>query len=176
MSAYDRRWMTMVLCFVLAGGFLAAAEAPSQASFVGSFDDTTPSGAGSWTVRGSWSLHVIGVSGKADFTAALTMARSDYWVLTTGADASDPATRNAHTHHVGVENGLVSEIANGFRVTGMARVTSNGNLAFGGMVLVQVDITGGTNVETSNVKVTFGGAAAGHFGSQPINGIVSGAR
>ena len=176
MSAFGKRWMTMVLCLVLAGGFIASAKAPTQTSFVGNFDDTTPSGAGSWTVRGSWSLQVLGASGKADFNAALTMVRSDHWVLTTGADASDPVTRNAHTHHIGVEDGLVSEIPNGFRVTGMARVTSNGNLAFGGMVLVQVDVTGGTSVATSNVKVTFGGAAAGHFGAQPINGVVSGAK
>jgi hypothetical protein len=162
----------MVVGLVFAGSMALVAQQAMPKNLAGDFDDTTPSPAGSWRMGGGWTLQVKGESGKADFTAALTMFRSDYWVISTAADATNPATRGGHTHHVGLEDGLVSEITDGFRVSGMARVTGNGNLAFGGPVLIQVDITGGNSVSTSNIKLTFGGAGAGHFGPQAINGVV----
>jgi hypothetical protein len=38
---------------------------------------------------------------------------------------------------------------------------------------VQIDVIGGSLVAFSNVTLTFGGAAATHFGSNPIAGVVS---
>jgi hypothetical protein len=35
-----------------------------------------------------------------------------------------------------------------------------------------VCVTGGTQVESSNITLVFGAPASGHFGSQPINGAV----
>ena len=33
-------------------------------------------------------------------------------------------------------------------------------------------LTGGAQVESSNITLVFGAPASGHFGSQPINGAV----
>lgn len=176
MNIRNSRWVAGIGALVLAGSVTLAAQSPTQTSFNGTFDDTTPSGAGSWEVRGTWSLQVLGSSGKADFSAALTMIRSDLWVISTAADPNSPAARNAHTHHVAVKDGLVTAIDGGFRVTGGIAATSNGNAAFGTQSTLQIDIVGGNSVELSNIKMTFGGAAANHFGAQPVNGVIRGAK
>jgi hypothetical protein len=86
---------------------------------------------------------------------------------------SDNPARAAHTHHVAVDNGEVTPLANGFRISGAARVTSNGNLAgFSGSPVV-IEVTGGNTLPFSNVSVTFGGGAAAHFGDQPLHGVVT---
>jgi hypothetical protein len=51
-------------------------------------------------------------------------------------------------------------------------LTSNGSLAAFSGSLVDIEITGSRAVPFANVAVTFGGAAAGHFGPQPIKGVV----
>ena len=76
-------------------------------------------GGGPWIVHGPWTLEIQGESGKADFSAALSMVRSDN------------TTRSAHTHHVGLTNGDVTPIAGGYRITGAATMTSNGPFAAG---------------------------------------------
>lgn len=154
----------------------ALAQTPKPMKFRGSINDFTPASvgpAGPWEVRGEWSLQVKGDSGKANFSASLTMVRSDYWVLTNAADVNDPSGRVPHTHHVTVVDGAVTPIANGFRVSGTATVTGSGNPApFGLSSPLQIDITGGSVVAFSNVKLTFGDPAAGHLGSQPLDGVV----
>jgi hypothetical protein len=35
-----------------------------------------------------------------------------------------------------------------------------------------INVTGGTTAAYSNIALTFGGVAAGHFGGQPVNGNV----
>lgn len=143
---------------------------PSDATNLsGIIHDHTAVTAGSWELQGEYSLKTKG-NGKADFSAILTMERSDYWALTSG---SDPNARSAHTHHVTLADGTVTPITGGFEVSGMAAITANGNVApFGLYSPVVIDITGGDTVTLSNIKVTFQGAAAGHFGSAPLSGAV----
>jgi len=68
-----------------------------------------------------------------------------------------------------------------FVVTGQADITGNGTAApfqtKGGVTTLstlQVCITGGTEVQYSNVTLTFASKApaTGHFGSLPIHGVV----
>lgn len=152
-----------------------AQDTPSK--FRGLINDYTPSTvSGPWEIRGEWSLHVNWNSAKANFSAALTMERSDQGVLLNGAgDFTTPAGRRAHTHHVRLVNGDVTPLTNGFRVTGMATVAGNGGVPpdFAPLSPVQIDIVGGTIVQFSNIKLSFGDPAAGHLGTFPFNGVVS---
>jgi hypothetical protein len=160
---------------VLAVCIGALAQTPTLMNFRGLINDYTPASvSGPWEVRGQWSLKVKGDSGTADFSAALTMVRSDLGVT----DLNSPAARNAHTHHITVVNGTVTPLTNGFRVSGPATITGNGNYPppFGGSSTLQIDIVGGNSVAYSNIKLTFGGDAAGHFGSQAVNGVVRSAK
>lgn len=118
-------------------------------------------GQGPWHIVGDWSLAVKGQSGLVDFVASLTMVRS-----TNEARAS-------HTHHVGIINGDAVPIANGYRITGNAIITGNGATAAFSGSRVDVEITGAGLLPLANAKVTFGGAAVGHFGDQPLDGVVT---
>jgi hypothetical protein len=172
-------WIVCACTLVLVMSIGALAQAPVQVKLSGVINDYTPETivpfVGPWEIRGDWSLKVKGDSGKADFSAALTMVRSDYWVLTFGADPEDPSLRRPHTHHITLVDGDVTPITNGFRVTGMATITTNGSPDFSPSSL-QIDITGGSLVVFSNIHVTFGSPASGHFGSQPLDGVVGGSR
>jgi hypothetical protein len=128
-------------------------------------------GVGAWFVSGEWSLHVQGSSGKADFTASLLGVRSDLWVLQAGADPTTTA-RSPHSHHVGIVNGEVTTIPNGFKVSGTATITANGSVTPYSSAPVEVEITGGNLLEFSNMKLTFLGVAIDHFGSQAYDGVV----
>jgi hypothetical protein len=142
-------------------------------SFVGCFNDYTPQNVGGpWEVRGQWFLALDRESGTADFSAALTMVHSDLGV--TNGDLNNPKARAAHTHHITLVGGTVTALTNGFRVTGTATITGNGNYPppFGGSSSLQIDITGGNTVTFSNIQMSLMGDAATHFGSQPINGVV----
>ena len=154
----------------------AVAQVPGDVRLRGTLSDYTPASvSGPWEVRGQWSLQLRGMSGTADFSAALTMGRSDLGVmLNGGGNLNSPSARTAHTHHVIVSNGIVTPLANGFRVTGAATITGNGNFPppFGGSSTLQIDVTGGNSVTLSNIKLTFGGDAATHFGTNPISGVV----
>ena len=147
-----------------------ASEAPGKLG--GVINDYVESG-GSWHVNGDWSLSMKGDSGKADFFASLIMLRSDLWVFMTGADPGNPALRTPHTHHVGLLDGTVTAIANGWRISGNAVITGNGNVGGLSPSPIVVEITGGNTVAAANVKVTFSLPAAGHFGTQPIEGVVT---
>jgi hypothetical protein len=152
------------------------ATAQTPTIFSGVFNDYTPASVGGpWEVRGQWLLTVNGDSGTANFSAVVTMERSDLGVIQNGGgDLNNPAARSAHTHHITVVSGAVTPLANGFRVAGAATITGNGNYPppFGGNSTVQIDVTGGNTVAFSNVKLSFVGDASGHFGSQPVNGVV----
>jgi hypothetical protein len=147
----------------------------------GSIHDFTTPMAGNWTIHGDWSLDMTGGPDAAVFTAELSMERSDlFFVQTPTADPNSLPTRNPHTHHISVI-GTVTTIPGGFRVTSQAdETTITGNGApptFEKTVpptsTLQIDVTGGSLVAFSNVTLTFGGAAATHFGSNPIAGVVS---
>jgi hypothetical protein len=89
----------------------------------------------------------------------------------TGGDPNNPKSRNADTHHIMVSDATVTSLANGFRVSGPATITGNGNFPppFGPNTTVQIDVLGGNTVDLSNIKLTFIGDAATHFGTQPVN-------
>ena len=132
--------------------------------------------AGPWDVHGVWSLTLKGDSGKADFSAALSMEESDYWVLANAKDPNDPQLRNPHTHHINVVDAIVTPLPNGgFRLTGgTTTITANGvnPPPFGPNSGVQIDITGGAAVPYSNIALTLLGDATAHFGTQPLEGVV----
>src|SRR5437867_7473062 len=94
------------------------ADTEVRKRFAGVINDYTATldSGGPWHVSGEWSLSLEGDSGKGNFSAALGMVR-----------AENPA-RAAHTHHVTLVDGEVTLLANGFRISGAAEITSNGNL------------------------------------------------
>ncbi len=49
---------------------------PSEMTLTGQINDHTTATLGSWEIHGVWTLNVRGNSGKADFTAALSMERA----------------------------------------------------------------------------------------------------
>ena len=162
------------LALVLGAG--AFAQNANSMKLRGVINDYTPAPlSGPWEVRGQWALEVKGDSGTADFTASLTMERSDQGViLSGGGDFTTPAGRHAHTHHVILSNGQVTPLPNGIRVTGTAIVSGNGGQApdFTPLSPVQIDITGGSLLQFSNIKLSFGGPASTHLGTQPYSGVV----
>jgi hypothetical protein len=126
---------------------------------------------GPWEVRGPWSLIVNRETGTADFSAALTMELSDYSQNATTVDA--PGARSQHTHHIAVVGGTVTSLATGgFEVMGPVTITKDGSPAPLAASTAVIDITGGTDVEFSNITVTFKGGAPVHFGAQAIHGVV----
>jgi hypothetical protein len=176
--------MRIIAVLALAAGSGALAQTPDQMKFHGVINDYTPASVGGpWEVRGHWSLVVKGKFGKADckadFSAALTMERSDLGVMQNGGgDLDNPMDRMAHTHHVTLVDGEVTSIPGGIQVTGPATVTANGAFPppFGpDLPTVTITITGGTgenSVPFSNVSLLFGTPAASHFGTFPLHGVV----
>ena len=163
---------TAIAIAVVASDSGTKAQTAEAANLSGIIHDFTSASFGSWEINGEWSLALKGDSGHADFSAVLAMIKSDYWLFTApGADPENPAARSPHTHHISLVDGTVTTSTNDLRVTGPIAITANGN-PFGSSSSIQVDITGGNSVPFSNVKVTFGGDAAMHFGSQPLDGVV----
>lgn len=162
----------------------ALAQTSQIEHFSGTINDYTPATgvSGPWEVSGTWSLDLSNGSTKATFSAALTMGRSDMGVLLNGATGGGsldvPAQRNAHTHHMVLVDGSVTFIPNGFEVTGPITITGNGKYPppFGTPSTATIDIVGGNSVTFSNIKLSLAGAAATHFGTQPINGVIRSAK
>ena len=155
---------------------------------------------GPWVMHGTWSLDLKGRSGLADFSAAMTMELSDHamevaianGVITGGVPTTfdDPETRIPHTHHITMKDATVSyntstcpvytspPVPNAvFMVTGWASITGNGAPApFSKndtvLSMLQVCVSGGSDVPFSNVTLVFGSPASGHFGSQAIHGVI----
>ena len=174
------RSLALVGVLVAVAGTGGLAHGSKSFHLAGLINDYTIPTFGSWEVRGVWSLDAREESNRADFTAELTMERSDlYFVNTPGADAGNLATRNAHTHHITLRDAEVTPIPGGFRVSGVAGmtiITGNGSTApfetNPPTSTLQIDVTGGNLVTFSNVALTFGGAAVKHFGSDPVAGVV----
>lgn len=153
---------------VLASSVVALAQTVRLTGLIGDYTPQTSTD-GPWVLRGEWSLQVTD-AGTANFSAVLTMVRSDEGAITHGGlDA--PSARKAHTHHISLKNAAISPITNGFKVVGPATITGNGSPVFSPSQL-EVDITGGTQVQFSNIKLIFQAPAAGHFGTQALNGVV----
>jgi hypothetical protein len=103
-------------------------------------------------------------------------------------DPTNPATRSPHTHHITLTNAAVTydtsvcpanspaTTGSGVVVTGTATTSGNGGPAsfeLKGASTLQICITGGTEVEFSNVTLVYTGPATGHFGTQPIHGVIT---
>jgi hypothetical protein len=184
-------WMVRVIAVLgLATGTVAFAQLPQRALFQGTLNDYTPASppvSGPWEVRGAWSLVVNGRTNKADFSAALTMERSDQGAIAnaptppTGTNPLDnPALRSAHTHHITLLNGKIARITNGFTVMGPATITKDGVFPppFGPVLpTLTITITGGVpnvkgDVVFSNISVVFGPPGDMHFGTNPLHGVI----
>lgn len=148
---------------VLAGSSQTLAQQPPPNRVEGVLNDYTADldGQGPWHIVGDWSVVLKGQSGRVDFIASLTMVRATNTV------------RASHTHHVGIIDGEVTPLANGYRITGNAVITGNGATAAFSGSRVDVEVTGGALLPLANAKVTFGGGAIGHFGDQPLDGVVT---
>jgi len=182
------RCVTQVGVFVLAVniGALAQNWTPDRLpeKFSGQINAYTPTTTkaptGPYEIRGSWSMNLKREGTKADFSAAVNMILSDGWVLTnsTVPPNFDPSTRNAHTHHIWMTDAEVTMLPNNaIQVSGTATVTLNGGpTPFAQQSPLTVVITGGgtgpDDVEYSNVTLTFTGPASGHFGTEPLPGVV----
>ena len=100
------RWIALVGLLVVAGASRRPAQAQKDDHFnglhlTGSINDFTTPTFGAWVVQGIWSLDMTGGPNGPDFTAELTMERSDlFFSLTPTANPNNLATRNAHTHHI----------------------------------------------------------------------------
>src|ERR1700678_4267244 len=120
-------------------------SAPSPVHYSGLLNDYTPSAAvtrgGPYEMRGKWSLDVDKRRGIARFSAAMNMVTSDYGIVQNTVNKDDPTTRGAHTHHISVTEGVVSDdwasscpalsppVTGGFVVRGPAFITGNGSSA-----------------------------------------------
>jgi hypothetical protein len=176
-------------------GAFAMAIALSQAQdlrpvkFSGQLHDYSPStvSGGPYEMRGEWTLDVTR-GGNANFSADMAMETSDYGITgATQVDPTNPATRSPHTHHISMTNVTVSydtsvcpansppTTVSGLVVNGTATTSGNGGPASfesKGPSTLQVCIMGGSEVTYSNVTLVYTGPATGHFGSQPIHGVV----
>jgi hypothetical protein len=195
-------WVARGLFLVFGLGLCSLAQGQRPVYFSGTINDFTPAHAasgkpsGPWELHGNWSLHLNRHSATANFSAALTMENSDYWLLINPnppADPDMPATRTPHTHHITMKDAQVTwdpsvvssgcptasyipPTTSGFMITGMASITGNGGYPpfapEGQLSQLTVCVTGGTHVGSSNITLVLGAPASGHFGMQPINGVV----
>jgi len=147
-------------------GFVQAQDL-RRVTFIGTLNDYSPStvSGGPWEMRGEWSLDLLGT---ANFSADFSMETSDYGITdSTQVDPTNPATRSPHTHHVVMNNVTVSFDTS----TCPANKPASTGESMGPSTL-QVCIIGGSNVEYSNLTLVYTGPATGHFGTQPIHGVV----
>jgi hypothetical protein len=194
-------WSVGACVLVLALGTGVVAQDRSPEHFRGIINDFTAAHAkgkpsGPWELHGVWRLDSSWDRNMADFSAALTMENSDYWLLINSnppADPDSPVTRTPHTHHITMKDAQVTwdpslvstgcpsasynpPTTTGFMVTGSASITGNGGYPpfapQGQLSPLTVCITGGTQARFSNITLVFGTPASGHFGSQAINGAV----
>ncbi len=164
-------------------------RSPRHAHYGGWLNDYTPSAAvvkgGPYEMRGKWSLDVDERHGTATFSAAMNMETSDYGIAQNTVNKDDPTTRGAHTHHIEMTDGIVSDdwttscpafspaVTGGFVVRGSAFVTGNGGPApFGNPSQLTICVLGGNNVMFSNMTMAFGTPASSHFGKQAVHGVV----
>lgn len=183
----------------------AVAQNPHELTLSGTISDYTPPAVGAiWEMHGIWSLKVHPDSGTADFQAALNMEHSDagsangtltrnphthHITLKDAQFISDPSYVAANCPTT--NSPYNPKTTTGFAVVGLASTTGNGaNAPFaaqGQQSQLTVCVTGSDQVEFSNITLVFPATkdvagtdvpnpAAGHFGTQPINGVVRSAR
>jgi hypothetical protein len=177
------------MVLVLAAGSLLAQELRNVhlSGVINDYSPSTVSG-GPYEIRGQWSVDV-NRSGSVDFSADLNMQTSDYGITgATQVDPANPATRSPHTHHITMTNAKVSydmsvcpanspaTTSAGFVINGPATTAGNGGPApfeAKGASTLQICITGGSQVQFSNITMLYTGPATTHFGTQPIHGVVN---
>jgi hypothetical protein len=181
--------VTSVLAFAAGIGALAQGSMPAE--FSGVIHDYSPvagsGGATAWEVRGPWSLKLNEEAGTASFSAALTMELSVVGQSPANVEGSVLAQ---HTHNITMKNATVTYNPTNcpsasattppynaqIEINGTASVFANGSVApFGQYSDLQICIAGGKGdpkVPFSNVTLVFQKPAAGHFGPQPIHGVV----
>ena len=177
-KAFGRTVLTIAV-LVLAASVGAPAQTASLTTFVGEINAYSPqatssTGAvtGPYEIRGPWSLTLKGAT-TADFSTDLNMEESDGWCMTQNGSNFDPSARGAHTHHVSLVNAAVTTITNGFQITGSATIMGNGSISTTlSPSVLTVQVTGGTDRKYSNISLTFASPASGHFGTEPVAGVV----
>jgi hypothetical protein len=175
------------------GALVLSAGAGAQ-QFSGLINDYSPSTvkSGPWEMHGQWTLSVNPWTSKADFTADMTM--SGYGRTSTNAvDPTQPGV-NPHTHHIKMTDVSVTwnttgcpanspVTYGGFQITAKVNlITGNGSNApfetsYPPPDVLQVCVSGGQgngSIPFSNITLAFLGTspAIGHFGPQPIHGVV----
>jgi hypothetical protein len=173
---WTARSIAVLVVLAVSIGALAENSRHKTFLFKGVFNAYSPqtSATGPYEIRGPWSMTVNAESGKADFSAALDMELSDGWAITKNSGNFDPNARGAHTHHITLVGAEVTPIANGFQITGPANFTLNGGPAPAAIApsSVVIQITGGSDVEFSNITLTFAAPGSNHFGGEPLPGVV----
>jgi hypothetical protein len=180
----QRRWhavrIAVLVVAAAATGVMAQSSTPRH--FSGQLNDYTL-GSGPYEMRGSWSVTLHPESATGDFSAAMNMVHSDYYVVNNPSAATDDTAtgRNPHTHHITMKGAALTENVNGceIQLSGPASVTLNGGAPPFDPTLTKpsqatICITGGVGVQYANVTLTFesGTPASGHFGTQPIHGVI----
>lgn len=195
------RWAVRIVAILtLAVATAAQAEAPMPEHLGGIISDYTPYNAtatptGPYEMRGHWSIHLREREARADFSADMAMELSDYWVSRNTSNPPGPvdlSVRGQHTHHIIMTDAIVTTDtsvcpvnnpatnATGLVLTSdknisVVKIAANGSPApfeSKGPSSLQVCITGGGEVQFASMSLVFGGPASGHFGSQPIHGVV----
>ena len=130
----------VVLMIVVGAGAVARAENPffQLTGVINGFSPATVNPPGPWEMHGTWSLNLNPFTDRADFTADLTMERSDLWVIANNQSPDQTAMRMSHTHHIALKGVKITMIPNGFRLSGTATVTKDSN---GGWVVVPPQTT-----------------------------------
>jgi hypothetical protein len=172
-------WTVLTIAVVvLAASVGALAQTSAQTTLSGEINAYSPQSSGSsgttgpYEIRGPWTLMLKGNS-KADLSTDLNMEESDGWCITQNGSNFDPAARGAHTHHISLVNATVTQITNGFQISGSATIMSNGAISSSlSPSVLTVEITGGKDRQYSNVTLTFQTPASNHFGTEPVAGVV----
>ena len=164
------------------------------AHFVGLVNDFTPSSVkgGPYVMSAKWTLNIRPTfnGDVAEFSADMNMETSDHGIDEGIVDPTNTVTRGAHTHNITLTStnivynsnlcpanppGTPAATGANIMVTGNVSVTGNGTPApfeATGPSTLQICITGGSQVPLSNLTLVFVGPATGHFGTQPIRGVV----
>jgi hypothetical protein len=110
-------WWSVCIAAVLVSAAVTGvlAQPPGPTRFSGIFNDYTPATGvgGPWEMHGTWSLKLKGDSGKADFSADMTMEHPDSWIAanpgaSTAPNVDHPAMRMPHTHHITMPDAMIS--------------------------------------------------------------------
>lgn len=185
------RVVRVVLVLALATATSMLAQDPRPEHFSGVINDFTPitGGTTAYEVHGPWSLTLDHDSGKAHFSASLTMELS---VLGQSAADVQTASLAQHTHNITMDGTVTYDPTDcppaaattppyvaRIEINGTASVFANGSTApFGQFSQLQVCIAGGIEtaqvpyVPYSNITLVFQNPAAKHFGPQAIHGLV----